>query len=232
MTDMTLRRSVLALSTVLLATACPGSPSGESATASESESADETASESETAGDETCIEGPELGPAVTITLRNQGSEPILVANTLSSECWGDTVPVTIADAEGELLWRMVTGQWSCAWVAGGGTCDYECGALQASLCLEPGATHEWSWAASAWSPMATPAACDGGGGCPQCFVEQPIAAGSVTISARAQTTTACECATELDEGGCLSAEGPWDLELEQSAVIDYPGETTVELTFE
>ncbi|MCA9649813.1 MAG: hypothetical protein KC501_07890 [Myxococcales bacterium] len=226
-----LRRSLVAL---LLVACGSRTSSGDDAVASGTM----TASDDGVRSCEDYDDTPEIGPAVTVTIRHEGTTPVFFA---AHGC-GGAVGTTVSDAGGATVPHLLDTECfpnTCAGLIDSLDCSIGCNdcAPPRAGRIGPGATTASSWSGRVLTSLSLLPECAPEGSCPSSCVRQDQApAGSYTIGLQlwrsCTGTDDCECDGGGPPSGVCSLWG-FDEQLDDpltvSATIDYPSQTSVEL---
>lgn len=230
---------VLALGLVACGTT-PGTDTGNSTAGSEATSAD-TASSSLASSDATGAAGcseyastPDIGPAVVVTVRHEGTTPVFFA---PHGC-GGAITFAITDAAGQSVPYLLSAECSpntCDGFVGATDCSVGCNdcAPPSAGRIDAGAEGESQWPGHWLAELELLEACAPAVDCPATCVrpdQAPAGTYAIELTVFRTCTGTCEC----DVPG-PSVCGLWtgDEQLDEpvtfTAMIDYPAQTSVEL---
>lgn len=179
----------------------------------------------------------EPAPAVAVTLRNAGAEPVFVQ--YASGCdYVDLIAIAGPDADTPVQWNKGSCSFTCSEIATGFCgCPGFC-AQDSVLMLAPGGTYGLTWSGGIYVPTEAPAACVGEGLCgTQCLqlLQAPGGTYSFTSIGGAAVSDCfdpnmCTC-TPNAEGWCtINALGVGGAARAGSGKLMYPG-AAVEVVF-
>ena len=177
----------------------------------------------------------DAGPTVSIDVRNETAEPIYLVISLQS-------PVTIRGPDGTTV-HWTAGAWplSCETLMQGVQFCGICGCNERTFRITPGGRWSTTWEGLTLERVTLPDGCWDQGACgPDCLVARAPDVGLWTFEVAASTGITCsegpcECAETLPDGSCVIFD---DMVLHdesirtETAALDYPGATSVELVFE
>ena len=179
----------------------------------------------------------EPSPAVEVTLRNAGAEPVFFVRTSGCD-YIDPLAVAGPDGDTPVQWTLQGCSFTCSQISAGAcSCPAAC-AQDSVLQLAPGGTYTITWSGARYEPIQAPPECvdDGGFGTDCLQVLQAAPGAYILTSVGGSEVTGCldpngcTC-TPNDEGWCdILATGVGGLERAAQATLDYPG-TAVELVF-
>jgi hypothetical protein len=177
----------------------------------------------------------QAGPTVSIDIRNETAETIYLIVPIHS-------PVSIRNPSGtEVHWT--TGPWplSCEKLMQGVQICGNCACNQSTVQIMAGGQWIANWAGLTLEWVTLPDACWDQGACgPDCLVARAADHGSWTFEVTASSGVSCsegpcECAEAPTDGSCVIHD-PEVLHDEslmtETAILDYPNMTNVELVFD
>lgn len=208
----------------------PTTSASEGATASSTAALDET-------GAPACSEyasTPDIGPAVAITVRHEGTAPVF----FEPHGCGGALTFAISDAAGTSVPYLLDAECSP------NTCE---GFVQASDCsvgcndcappyagrIDAGATGEGQWPGQRLEELELSPACAPASDCPATCVRPdraPAGTYSIELTVWRTCTGTCECdAPTPGVCGLWTGDEQLDDPVTFTAMIDYPAQTSVEL---
>jgi len=186
-------------------------------------------------GDCSGLEDDPVSQPVTVTVRNQGSEPLYIWTSLG-DCDAGATPVYAIDG---VQLRQAAWQRTCAEALDALPCgagDGCGGTAWSGVYLDVDGVYETQWSGLSLAAVDLPAACEVDASCVDCLRAQQVPAGDYMF--RVVGDRGCDPI----EGGCSctpNADGWCDLSgnemqdtVEAQAVLAYPGATSVELVFQ
>ena len=208
-----------------------GSGSGsETATASSTASDDESAA----AACEQYQPTPEIGPAVTISIRHDGTAPVYFA---PHGC-GGAITVAITDASGQSVPYLLDGECfpnTCDGFVGAADCSVGCNNCAPPYAgrLEAGATAEAQWPGRVLTSLELVDACAPASDCPDTCVrpdQAPAGTYALELTVWRTCTGTCECDPPQDVCGLWNGDEQLADPVTFTAMLDYPAQTSVELS--
>ncbi|MCY0995181.1 hypothetical protein OV203_49095 [Nannocystis sp. ILAH1] len=173
----------------------------------------------------------DIGPAVTLTLRNGGAAPIFLV--VDDGCGGQ--PFSVAPEGGSQLHTHALACEACATAALQCGCDDGCGNDEI-IQLDPDGRLELVWAGDHFEASPVPSACvEQFCGFMTCLARRQVAPARLDIVAFATSAVgecgdACTCTADA-EGWCVLAGQPAGVQRLAEAQLDYPAATALELVF-
>lgn len=210
----------------------PGS-SGTTGTPTASGTLDPTTGAQQTCDDPSVAE---VGPEVTVHLKNDGASPIFVDRRVFCSA---ADPFSIVSPGGETLHT------------GLGLCDFSCAVVLAEDCgcqagcgdpgrvvqIDPGVTYTVAWSGEHWADATLPAECVGTCG-ESCLAREQAPAGMYKVVARAsgQVEGCDDCGCVGDSAGdsigwCEIEGARAGEEVVVEGALDYPAQTEITLVF-
>jgi len=176
----------------------------------------------------------EFGPAVEVTIRNDGAVPLFIPT--QSNC-ADVLPFALFAGDAEI--QVSPGQ-----------CDFPCGQALTGECgcpagcgdpsdvvqIFPGGVYVDTWSGVRVVPFELDAECVAEDCGAMCTAQLQTPAGSYTMRSTATSAVQnceppCTCTANAD-GWCMFEADPEGAEAVVEAVLDYPAQTAAILTFE
>lgn len=213
-----------------------GSGTETTTSASEETAAPGTASSDET-GAPACSEyasTPDIGPAVAITVRHEGTMPVF----FEPHGCGGALTFSIFDAAGASVPYLLDAECfpnTCEGFVDASDCSVGCNDCAPPLAgrIDAGAMGEGQWPGQRLEELELSPACAPADGCPDTCVrpdQAPAGTYAIELTVWRTCTGTCEC-----DGPTSGVCGLWtgDEQLDDpvtfSAMIDYPAQTSVEL---
>jgi hypothetical protein len=226
---------------LLLVAACGSEPGTDTGGDTQSVGSEGTSAASTTSADATGVPScdeysstPDIGPAVAITVRHEGTAPVFFA---PNGC-GGALSFAISDAAGNSVPYLLAAECSpntCEGFVSAPDCSVGCNdcAPPSAGRIEAGAVGEGEWPGRWLAQLELSAACAPADGCPTtCVRPDQAPAGTYTIELTVWRTCTGTCECDAPGSGVC---GLWtgDEQLDDpavfSAMIDYPAQTSVEL---
>jgi hypothetical protein len=195
-----------------------------------------TASSDET-GAAACSEyasTPDIGPAVAITVRHEGTTPVFFA---PNGC-GGALTFAIFDAAGDLVPYLLDAECfpnTCEGFVDAADCSVGCNdcAPPSAGRIDAGAEGAGQWPGRRLAPLELSEACAPADGCPATCVrpdQAPSGSYRVELTVWRTCTGTCECdAPSSGVCGLWTGDEQLDDPVTFTAMIDYPAQTSVEL---
>lgn len=175
----------------------------------------------------------EFGPAVALTIRNDGAVPLFIPT--QSFC-ADVLPVTLFAGDAEIQISRTLCDFSCGEALTGACgCPAGCGDPSDVVQISPGGVYTDTWSGVRVVPFELDAGCAADGCSAMCTAELQTPPGSYTLRATATSAVnncepPCTCTANAD-GWCIFEADPNGAEIVVEAVLDYPTQTAAMLTF-
>lgn len=175
-------------------------------------------------------------PAVTVTLRNGGAEPVFLVRAQGCDF---VDPLAIAGpGDTPVNWSQGSCEFTCGEAMSGFcSCPAFC-AQDSVMMLAPGGTYMIPWSGAVYEATDAPMACVAAGGCPtSCLRKLQAPSGTYTLTSVGGSEVAgcldpnnCTC-TPNGEGWCeIGATGVGGAPRQASAMLNYPG-TAIDVVF-